>query len=90
MTIALLIFSCTDEGIDPSLLNSIDQPGGPGNTSLVGDWVLQSLDYNGTSSTTASGITVSADFVGTSANENFNVTFKSPRIKLQDYEASDI
>lgn len=75
--ISFCFTSCDNESIDDALLDLVDQPGGPGNTSLVGDWMLQSLDYNGTTTTTAAGLTISSDFVGASANENFDVTFNA-------------
>lgn len=72
----LSAFTCEDEPIDQDILDNIDpnDPGNSGNSDLVGDWELVSLDYEGTSTTTAAGTTTTSSYTGTSLNEDYNLT----------------
>ena len=66
---SIFIMSC---GSDDDLMVTEQQ--------IVGEWDLQSLDYNGTSSTTTAGVTLSTTFTGEAKDIEFTVTFnESPQ-----------
>ena len=69
--------SCENESIDDAFLDFVDQPGGPVNNGLVGDWILLSQNYSGSTTTQAAGQTITSDYVGFSQNENYDVSFNA-------------
>lgn len=61
---ALILFSCSKDS-DPN-------PAGEG---LVGTWAITAIDYKGTTTTTAQGVSFKADFTGTGKDLNLITTF---------------
>ena len=69
----LTAFTCENEPLDSDILENIDN--GSGNSSLVGEWQLVSIEYSGSSTTVVSGVSTRADFTGNSLNEGYSITF---------------
>ena len=66
----LSAFTCEDEPLDQDILDNVD-PNNPDNVACIGQWELVSLDYEGTSTTTAAGTTTTSSYTGTSLNEDY-------------------
>ena len=66
----LSAFTCEDEPLDQGILDNVD-PNNPDNLACVGQWELVSLNYEGTSTTTAAGTTTTSSYTGTSLNEDY-------------------
>jgi hypothetical protein len=64
--IAVVFLSCGDDD-DPQ----------PTAEALVGSWAITALDYEGTTTTTANGMTISADFEGVGKDMNLVTVFGS-------------
>ncbi len=69
----LTAFTCENEPIDDGIFTEIENPNGTVNANLVGEWQLVALDYSGTSTTTVGTVSTTANFVGTSANEDYTL-----------------
>jgi hypothetical protein len=61
---AVILFSCGKDD-DPK----------PGSDSLVGTWAITALNYEGTSTTSVQGVSVTANFTGTGKDMNLKTTF---------------
>jgi hypothetical protein len=69
-SVAVILFSCGKDD-DPI----------PTSQGMVGAWTITALDYKGTTTTTAQGASVKADFTGTGKALNLTVTFKdNPKV----------
>jgi len=73
----LTAFMCEDEPVDEALSGVTTNPTNPTTATIVGDWELSSLDYNGVSETQFMGQTITANFDGSSANENYTLSLNS-------------
>ncbi|NJN24966.1 MAG: hypothetical protein HC819_02770 [Cyclobacteriaceae bacterium] len=67
LSIAILVFSCSKDDEKPS----IDE------TLLPGTWEILDLDYTGTTTTTAMGISVGSTFVGTIVENTVEINITS-------------
>jgi hypothetical protein len=65
LSFAVVLFSCSKDD-DPM----------PTSDGLVGTWTMTSLTYNGTTTTTASGMTINADFTGRGKDMDYITTFQ--------------
>ena len=65
IVLSLIISSCTTESVDMS--NNSE--------GIVGTWIGVSVDYSGTTVTTAQGQTISADYVGEAYDVDYSLTF---------------
>jgi hypothetical protein len=70
LCVAVILFSCSDDD-DPK----------PTTQGMIGAWSVTAVDYKGTTTTTAQGASIKADFTGTGKNMNLTVTFKeTPKV----------
>lgn len=64
LSLAVIFLSCNeDEDIKPT------------SEGMVGQWAITALDYKGTTTTTAQGTSIKADFTGTGKNMDLITTF---------------
>jgi hypothetical protein len=66
ISIAVILFSCSEDD-DPI----------PTSEGMVGSWYVTAIDYSGTTTTTASGITLRADFTGKGKDMDLTTTFSA-------------
>jgi hypothetical protein len=64
LSIAVILFSCGED----------DEPM-PTSQAMVGSWAITSVDYKGSTTTTAQGMSLKADFSGTGKNMTLASTF---------------
>jgi hypothetical protein len=66
LSLAVIFLSCSeDEDIIPT------------SEGMVGDWAVTALDYKGTTTTTAQGVSMKVDFTGTAKDMDLITTFNS-------------
>ena len=65
LTFALTLISCSDDDSDSSTING----------DVSGEWMIESINYTGSSVTTAQGNSITSNFTGESFDENATVTF---------------
>lgn len=63
LSVAVLLFSCDED--DPM----------PTSKGMVGTWAVTAVDYKGSTTTTAQGVNLKADFTGTGKDMNMIATF---------------
>ena len=74
MKITKLLLSC----LTVILLScSEDEDPKPTTDGMIGSWKITTLDYNGSTTTTAQGASIKADFTGAGKNMNLVTTFKA-------------
>jgi hypothetical protein len=66
LSLAVIFLSCSEDE-DPI----------PTSEGMVGDWAITELDYKGTTTTTAQGVSIKADFTGTGKDMDLITTFNS-------------
>jgi hypothetical protein len=66
LSLAVIFLSCSEDE-DPI----------PTSEGMVGDWAITALDYKGTTTTTAQGVSIKADFTGTGKDMDLITTFNS-------------
>jgi len=66
LSFAVILFSCSKDD-DPM----------PTSDGLLGTWSLTSLTYSGMTTTSASGMTIDADFTGRGKDMDFTTTFQA-------------
>jgi hypothetical protein len=66
LSLAVIFLSCSEDE-DPI----------PTSEGMVGDWAIVALDYKGTTTTTAQGVSVKVDFTGTGKDMDLITTFNS-------------
>lgn len=64
LSLTVILLSCSDD----------DAPQ-PTSQGMVGTWAIAAVDYTGTSTTTAQGTTIKADYTGTGKDMNVTTTF---------------
>lgn len=64
LSLAVIFLSCSDDD-DPQ----------PTSQGMVGTWAITAVDYKGTSTTTAQGTSIKADYTGTGKDMNVTTTF---------------
>ena len=64
LSLAVIFLSCNEDE-DPI----------PTSEGMVGNWAITALDYKGTTTTTAQGISIKADFTGTGKDMDLITTF---------------
>ena len=65
LTFALTLISCSDDDSDSSTING----------DVSGEWMIESINYTGSSVTTAQGNSITSSFEGESFDENATITF---------------
>ena len=72
---AMVVFfvSCSKDDDDDNNTENIS-------ADIVGTWTATDVDYYGTTTTSANGITTEADFTGEGYDINFTLTFDSQKI----------
>ena len=66
LSLAVIFLSCSEDE-DPK----------PTSEGMVGNWAITALDYKGTTTTTAQGASIKADFTGTGKDMDLITTFNS-------------
>jgi hypothetical protein len=66
LSLAVIFLSCSEDE-DPI----------PTSEGMVGHWAITALDYKGTTTTTAQGVSIKADFTGTGKDMDLITTFNS-------------
>lgn len=66
LSVAVILFSCGD-----------DEEFKATSQAMVGSWQITAVEYNGTSTTTAQGTSIRADFSGTGKDMNLTTTFNA-------------
>lgn len=70
----ITLTSCSDESVSTEITEGI-----------VGAWEMLDYDYKGTTTTTAQGQTISADFIGEAQDIDYTITFEEdPNVTIVD------